>query len=122
MNVMSILKMDGRKEWDDTMLEDTKTLVLFSNYSIICNRQSNWIDDNTFWNEHVQPVCQLGKFERINQMSDSAFEKCLGKLHPKLHKDVTMSNKISRGFGVITNPEVTMTLGTCLLAGEDKLI
>ena len=96
-------------------------LVLFSNDIMKCNRQSNWIYDCIVWNDHVQQLCQLGKFHRTYRMSESAFEKLLGILYPKLHKDVTMSNNSTRGLGEVIIPEVTMAIGIRLLAGASYI-
>ena len=86
-----------------------------------CNRQSNWIYDCIVWNDHVQQVCQLGKFQRTYRMSESAFEKLLGILYPKLHKDVTMSNNSDRGMGKVNIPEITLAIGICLLVGASYI-
>ena len=50
-------------------------------------------------------------------MSESALDKLLGMLYPKLHKDVAMSNNSVGGLGGVIITEVTMAIGLCLLVG-----
>ena len=48
-------------------------------------------------------------------MSESALDKLLGMLYPKLHKDVAMSNNSTGGPGGVIIPKVTMAIGIHLL-------